>query len=129
MADDADLVVVLIFGSIVLIYSVLFYLFDEEYRNNFQGGNHSYADERVDKVSESWTSAKNQFNQLAAKFEMLKIQVILFITKPFKASKNMKSFSRRKPTKKLLHQMEKKLQQQQWKWLLKMQRKLHNLPA
>ena len=73
MADEEDLIFVLVLGFVLLVYSILFFLLDAEYRNNFQSGSHSYADERDDKVAVHWSSAKDQFNQIAIKFEKFKV--------------------------------------------------------
>ena len=72
-ADNADFYMVLIMGGLFLIYSILFFMCDEEYRNNFQGGSHSYADSQEDNVGEQWSKAKDQFNQIAVKFEKLRV--------------------------------------------------------
>ena len=72
-ADNADFYMVLIMGGLFLIYSILFFVCDEEYRNNFQGGSHSYADSQEDNVGEQWSKAKYQFNQIAVKFEKLRV--------------------------------------------------------
>ena len=74
MADEVNFFVVLIFGTIIFTYCLLFYLCDEEYRNNFPSGElHSYADSREDKVAQHWDQARDQFNQLALKLERLKV--------------------------------------------------------
>jgi len=71
MADEGDLIFVLIFGSLAFAYAVLFYVCDTEFRQNFQAGSHSYADDHVDNVQKRIDSAKYQFNQLAEKFERM----------------------------------------------------------
>ena len=71
-AENGDFFMVMIAGGLFLIYSILFYVCDEEYRNNFNSGTHSYADSPEDNVAEQWSKAKDQFNQIAAKFEKLK---------------------------------------------------------
>ena len=71
-AENGDLYMVLIAGSLFLIYAILFFVCDEEYRNNFSSGGHSYADSPEDNVADQWSKAKDQFNQIAAKFEKLK---------------------------------------------------------
>ena len=81
MADE-DLVAVVILGSVLLTYSILFYLCDEEYRQNFKTSSHQFGLEEQDPVKDikvKWTkakgSAKDQFNQIAIKFERLNRKV------------------------------------------------------
>ena len=81
MADEGDLILVLVFGTVLMIYSLLFYLCDHEYRNNFQGGSHSYADSNTDEVAVQWNAAKDQFNQLAFKLEKLKVYHVQNVVK------------------------------------------------
>ena len=71
-AENGDFFMVMIAGGLFLIYSILFYVCDEEYRNNFNSGTHSFADSPEDNVAEQWSKAKDQFNQIAAKFEKVK---------------------------------------------------------
>ena len=73
MAEEERFIFILVFGSVLLLISILFFLLDAEYRNNFQSGNHSYADDRYDQVAVHWSSAKDQFNQIAIKFEKFKV--------------------------------------------------------
>ena len=73
MAEEERFIFILVFGSVLLLISILFFLLDAEYRNNFQSGSHSYADDRYDQVAVHWNSAKDQFNQIAIKFEKFKV--------------------------------------------------------
>ena len=77
MADEEDFVFVLVLGFVLLVYCGLFFLLDAEYRNNFQSGSHSYADDRDDKVADHWSTAKDHFNQIAIKFEKFKVKYYL----------------------------------------------------
>ena len=65
MAEEERFIFILVVGSVLLLFAILFFLIDSEYRNNFQSGNHSYADETYDHVAVHWSSAKDQFNQIA----------------------------------------------------------------
>ena len=79
MADETvnffstNLFVVLVFGSVIFTYCLMFYLCDAEFRNNFPNGSHDYADSQEDKVGDHWNQARDQFNQLALKLERLKV--------------------------------------------------------
>ena len=81
--DESDFYFVLVFGFLLLLYSILFFVLDTEYRNNFQSGGHnsygndSYADEQDDKVAVHIQSAKDQFNQIAIKLENLRVRKYL----------------------------------------------------
>jgi hypothetical protein len=78
--EDEDLVCVLIVGCLVLAYSMLFYIFDKEYRNNFAGGEHhgDHDEDQVDTVAVHWSKAKDQFNQIAIKFERIRVKFLGF---------------------------------------------------
>ena len=74
MADEGDLVAVMVLGFVVLSYAILFYLCDKEYRNNF--GLTIEDVTTVDTVAITVEKAKDQFNQMALKFDKLKVYII-----------------------------------------------------
>lgn len=43
MADESDFIFVLVLGFVVLLYCILFFALDPEYRNNFKSGGHTYS--------------------------------------------------------------------------------------
>ena len=71
MADEGDLVGVIVLGFVVLSYAILFYLCDKEYRNNF--GLTIEDVSTVDTVAITVEKAKDQFNQMALRFDKLKV--------------------------------------------------------
>ena len=71
MADEGDLVAVMVLGFVVLSYAILFYLCDKEYRNNF--GLTIEDVSTVDTVAITVEKAKDQFNQMALRFDKLKV--------------------------------------------------------
>ena len=71
MADEGDLVAVFVLGFVVLSYAILFYLCDKEYRNNF--GLTIEDVTTVDTVAITVEKAKDQFNQMALRFDKLKV--------------------------------------------------------
>ena len=71
MADEGDLISVFILGCVVLAYSILFYVCDKEYRTNFRL--HVEDEAEVDTVALTVEKAKDQFNQMALKFDKMKV--------------------------------------------------------
>ena len=69
MADEEDMICVFILGAIVMIYSILFYVCDEEYRTNFRI--HVQDEAQIDTVGIKLGKAKDQFNLMALKFDKL----------------------------------------------------------
>ncbi len=84
MAEDEDLIGVIILGCVVMAYSVLFYLCDEEYRKNFHTNSANFGLEESDPVENikvRWSKAKDQFNSIAEKFE--KMEMLKKVLKKF----------------------------------------------
>ena len=77
MAEEERFIFILVVGSVLLVFCIFFFVFDAEYRNNFESGDHSYSDEKDDQVAVHWNSAKDQFNQIAIKFEKFKVCLLI----------------------------------------------------